>query len=744
VAVCIILTITIGIVTSKRKSASDELTRRIETAHETKDPEQVIRAMREYLDSNPPEKLALTANEELRKATLEIDDRDYQTAIATDRGEQTDLNQLESTLRGYVEKHADGAHRLEVLERLEQIPARRDDHAFARARTNAAAAGEDLGLREAAWQVYLESFPEGQHAVQARAEIARIPDQIDERRYRSLVAEIEPLVTADRVTEALLRLESGVQGVQSPQRRALIEERVAALEARLEQGDAAVCLEMPATSADERQRAAESCRLYLLCYPRGASRPAIEERLRDLAQIEHTKLLTTLRAKLAEIGDDPLAILAALDEYRRQPAAIEVDIRKDVAVNHLELLDRAVRASLQDMLVITLRDGTTLIGKVTEASPGWVQVKPRAAAADGDAPPSRLVRTSEIDAANPTLPENMKDLRERMRPLLAADPLELGPIIAAVRSLAPPAGDELYRPERLAFQVCVAGLDPSDTAVRDELTTAGYVPHNGVFRAVVSTATSKPTSKPASDSSIAADSPHKAALDYFRVYCGERIPTDVLRARLADSFNYAFLGTQLTIPIEWDLTDPQCQPAIVSNPGDPFQATLVYTFPARSRRTSDNTLPTSILAELSRELARLNQATRIQITYEIKIKIERLTGVGIETRPRDDDLIVNRVFPGSSAARAGVELGDRIALVNGRPLPDIAADDALALAIANSPPGGIEFTFIRAGRRFRLTLERGDYSVDKCRMRSEIETRGPLSKESENTISEWIDVPAPS
>ena len=689
-------------------------------------------AMREYLATEPPEKLARLADEELRKAIFEIDERDYQTAIKLDRSDKTDLDQLESAYRNYLEKHPDGARRLDVMERLEQIPVRRDDRAFALAQANAAGAGEDLGLQEAAWLVYLETFPDGLHAVQARSEIARIPDRIDERRYRDLLSEIEPLIVADRITNALIRLEAGAVSIQSPQRQALIREKMVSLENQLEQGDAASCLEMSVADADERRQAAGACRLYLLCYPNGANRPSVEKRLHDLLAKERDELLAALRTKLSTIGDDPLAILAALDEYRRKPAASDGDVLTDIARNHLELLDRSVRASLQDMRVITLHDGTTLIGKAFDASPGWVQVKPRVIG-DGEASPSRLVRSSEITVAVPPLLQTMDALHDRTRQIFAAAHPDVGALLAAVSAAMPKSDDELYKPERMACLTCLVGLDPTNSAARDELTAAGYVQYNGVYRPAIA----------AAESAKETDSPQQTMLEYFRVYCQENAPIETLRARLAESFDYSFLGTILTIPIEWDLTEPNCEPVVASGPSDPFNATLVFTYPTRSRRTSDSTLPASILTELDRELARLNQETRIQVIFEIKTSAERLTGVGIATRPRDVDLIVNRVSTDSSAARAGVEPGDRIALVDHQPLPDNATAETLAALIANSPVDGVEFAFVRAGRRYHVTLERGDYVIDKYQMRTEIETRGPLSKQNENSISEWIDLPAP-
>ena len=710
-----------------------ELQQRIATAREANDPEKLASEMQAYLNTNPSEPLARLATEELNQARRTIDDRDYQTAVAEERGDQTDLAHLDTVLQGYLEKHADGAHRLDVLDRLDQIPRRRDDRAFARARENVEFAGTDLGSQGAAWQTYLEQYPEGLHAIQVRAEIARIPDQLDERRLAGLLHETDALVAENRVTDALLHIEARRKSILAPQRQARIEERIASLESGLETADAAECLDLPTSTTEERSLAAARSRLYLLCYPLGAHRADIERRMAALVEQERSELLAALHAKLAEYGDDPLAALAALNEFRRQPAAAGADVERELAFYHFALLNRKIEASLRDMQVITLQDGTAMIGVVLDVSPGWVQVKPRTIS-ETEKSASRLVRTSEVTAVAPPLRLAMDESRPRIQSMLSASHVDISQICSELRKLRLQASDDLYRPERLAIQVFLAGLDPTDREARQELETAGYIPHAGVYR---------PT---ATDAKTPGDteSPYQDMLDYFCVYCRENAPTETVRNRLAESFDYSFLGTMLTIPIEWELQEPKCKPTLTSAPRDPLQAELTLTYEARARRTSDSTLPASILTSLDRELTRLNQSTQISVTYEVRTRIEKLSGVGIEPRLQDGALIVNRVFPESSAARAGVEPGDRIALVEDEPLSPDAGADALALAIANGPARGVKFAFVRNSRRFHLLLERGDYTIDRYQMRSTIDIQGPLSRVNEKSVSEWNDVPGPS
>lgn len=79
---------------------------------------------------------------------------------------------------------------------------------------------------------------------------------------------------------------------------------------------------------------------------------------------------------------------------------------------------------------------------------------------------------------------------------------------------------------------------------------------------------------------------------------------------------------------------------------------------------------------------------------------------GIGTRLRSDPLGVQYVFPGSPAEDAGIQLGDRIVAIDGKPAADLAAADAVQLIRGE------------AGSVVRLTIERqgrGPFDVEIAR-----------------------------
>lgn len=750
VLACVVLTIVVGIVAAQRKYARRELTGLIESARAKDDPQLLVADLEQYLQSDPAERLARLATEELSKARREVDDRDYQRALDLERGRRTNLDRLEKELTAYLQKHPTGSHRQAAEQRLQRIPEERDERAYRRTLRNAQDTGGDLGLEEAAWQSYLDAYPDGRHAAQARAEIARIPDKQDEARLAIVLSEIEPLVGANRLTDALLCIDRGMMEVRSPTRHERLAKHAREIEASLEALDATQCLKSAGRNPLARTGKLAQCRLYLLCYPNGTSRIKVEHRINQLLAAERDDLLHELRRRLTTLKDEPRAALQAIYEFLTHPAARNADVSRELARFHVELLCRSLTDSLRDMKVVTLRDGTELVSAVTRVSRGWVQIKPRPTGTSGPRK-SMLEKDTNVSFTEPPLIAESSRLRQRVLMLAAgsdADPEKIAAVIRATRELA--SGDE-FEPERLAFQVCLAGINPADADARQELADAGFVKRGGVY---------VPAVEPGADEAV--DSPHQQTLNYYidicKTSCGTGMggtgvgstgmggtgvsPVDQ-HGLLPGSFEHGFLGTTLSVPIKWRLDEPECKSALLSGEGDPFHARIELLYPAIATRTSDTNLPSSILTELDEELASISASTRVEVTCEIQATPQHLTGVGIEARNQGETLLVSRVYADSSADQAGVELGDRVVFVDGIAVPPDATPETLATMIANSPHPGVKLVFVRAGRRFRLTLERAAYTVEKYQVQMAIGARGKLVIDAEKTVSEWIDIPPP-
>ena len=70
--------------------------------------------------------------------------------------------------------------------------------------------------------------------------------------------------------------------------------------------------------------------------------------------------------------------------------------------------------------------------------------------------------------------------------------------------------------------------------------------------------------------------------------------------------------------------------------------------------------------------------------------------------PRPSGVLINDLYPGGPAAKAGLEVGDVIVAINGRPVED---PGALRFRLATLPVGGVaEITVLRNGREITLTV----------------------------------------
>ncbi len=75
--------------------------------------------------------------------------------------------------------------------------------------------------------------------------------------------------------------------------------------------------------------------------------------------------------------------------------------------------------------------------------------------------------------------------------------------------------------------------------------------------------------------------------------------------------------------------------------------------------------------------------------------------LGLRVTDGNGGVTVSEIAPGSSAATAGIRVGDRITAIDGRPTPDTAA---LVVAVRREPSGQrVVVTVVRGGRNHRLT-----------------------------------------
>ena len=724
----VILTVVVGVIAAERKQARRELTTLIESTRAGGNSHEMVAVLEKYLSSEPTERLAQIARDELEQVLLAIDDADYSVVRELDQGAETDLDRLETELKHYLERQSEGVHHGEARARLARIPEERDERAFEFAAGNARTAGDDVGLRQGAWQAYLDEYPSGRHASEARTAIARAPDIVDEKRLTVILNEVAKKVAAGRLTEALLRIERGQTEVQSPARCAQLEQRADEIEATLEAVDAAACLKPIGAGGTAHSSKLDQCRLYLLCYSEGAHRLEVEAEIDRLLDIQRDELLQELRTRLETLADNPRAALRAVHEFLAHPAARETDLSRELTRLYVECLHRSLNESLRDLKVIFLKDGSAWLGEIAPVSQGWLQIKPRETSASGPRK-ARLVEDTDASISEPALLKASEHLHESV---FAGSEIDSAGVIRELHTLRDLAVGAEYWPERLAVQGVLAELDPTDDAARRELSDAGYVDQGGVYGPVNPLTAAE-----------AAQSPHQKTLEYYAGVCRSTLPREELLKLMSGSFDYRFLGATITVPIEWRMGAASQKLTLMTENKDLFHGLIESTQPLNAKRVSDENLPPAIVKELDEELESINATSRIEVIWEIEAVEQHLAGVGLEATRTGAALLVGEVFDQSSAAAAGVRVGDRIALVDGVEVTADATAETFATMIANGPQAGVKLVLVRSGRCYRVLLERSTYSVERYRMKMTIRARGKLAVSERATTTDWTDLPSP-
>ncbi len=218
-----------------------------------------------------------------------------------------------------------------------------------------------------------------------------------------------------------------------------------------------------------------------------------------------------------------------------------------------------------------------------------------------------------------------------------------------------------------------------------------------------------------------------------------------LRKRLPTTFEYRLLGSTIsTVPILWSFDEPTHRTHTLSESGKPFHGSIHADVKAVVRRDPSASVRDKLKSDIDEELRSISNRLRVSADFEIESRPSPVSGVGADFDDSAVGVVVARVIPGSAAAAAGVEVGDRIVRVDEHPVPPDARRDAVEAMIANASPAGIELTLVRSARRFRVVLPRKTYSTPRYRMRIKVEITPARPFGEPPHASDWIDVDPPS
>lgn len=218
-----------------------------------------------------------------------------------------------------------------------------------------------------------------------------------------------------------------------------------------------------------------------------------------------------------------------------------------------------------------------------------------------------------------------------------------------------------------------------------------------------------------------------------------------IRRRLPGTFDYRLLGsTVTTVPILWSFDEPTHRSRVISASGKPFRGTIHADMKASVRRDPDAPVREKLKNDIDEELRSISSRLRLSADFEIESRPSPVASVGVDLDDSAVGVVVARVIPGSGAAASGVEVGDRVVRVDETAVPPDARKDTVDAMIANASPAGVELTFVRSARRFRVVLPRKTYSVPRYKMRTKVEIAPARPFGEPPRATDWTDIDPPS
>lgn len=706
----VLLTIVISTVATQRRQAKADLERLIEEARAAGGPERVAATLEDYLADPPRGRVATIASAALAEAKREIDEADFRQLHEIDTGPDTDLARLEATLQGYLAKHPGGTHRQEVENRLRAIPQDRDDQAYRRASEQTRVAGDDISRQKAAWEAYLRDYPNGRNAAKARASIAGLPEREDDLRLARLKKEVDALVKADRLTEALLRVDRGLAELRTSSRRQALAKIGQQVEATLEHVDAARCLQPAGPSPLDREQRLRECRLYLLCYPAGDNREKVSAQIGSILEAQREDGVRQLRRRLDALQENPDAALRIIAESLRDGSIPLSAVADEIIRLHGARLQRSLDASLAGLKTILLNDGTELVGTVKSENSTTVQLELRVAAGSSIRKSRLLVRNQIASISEPPPKTEWERIRERW-PKANAQKLANSTFLAGIRKLRSIVTADDYRPEWEACQIFLAALDPSDQDARETAARLGLVETNGALLPAV-----------APRLTASGHDNRRQMLERLAPSFRAKASTAAqsFLPRLPSTYEFTLYSTKLDVPVEWNLGG--CSAELLPADAGEAVGSIKFRFPLTLSRDASLALPESVAERVDREIQDVNRQIEFEIEHEVQAISSRARGIGVKLKNRGDEVIVGEVVPDTPADGAGLLVGDRLCRVGDEWVELGQQADAVAARFAVSA-GSISLIVMRQDRRFLVDVELREFETTSYQARDRLNVR---------------------
>lgn len=710
VVAAVMLTGLLGIVTWQRQKARRTLDAIVASFEAEEDPRKLIGELEKYVRTHADNELTRKARSRLKAARQGLDDFDFRQSLNAGKAAGMDTDAAARAIEQYLKSHPGGAHVDEGKRRLRQIAKDKDDFDYRQARQATAADSQDLDAEKQAMEAYLSAYPEGRHAAEARARLARLPERAAQTRFQEHLRKIDALVAAGQLPDALDQIDAAILETKAASRLDELAHRADKITSALEEIDAQRC-RRPVQSGHDRDAQTEACRLFLLCYPDSRHRASVQKRIETIARSIRDEQWRSVESRLVGASFDEA--LSLLDQYQSSSGDDSSRVRKRVAELYVRRLCRSIERSLAAVHLIRTRDGRLRPGtNIHELGKRILFKSP-----DGDN--LSLDRRDVASVEEPPLRAGAARLSKIVDRMAVRGRIDLRKLETELRNLLQPEIVRYHPLERKALRACL-----------DRVLAASH-----------------PRGKTPSGQSQTP--PRRDQADDILAFYRRRIESDPSLEKAAlgvlpDVYEYHLRdGTTIRVPLIRGVQKPTASVRSETGKSSVFNGHVDLVFKATVSRNPAGGVPRPYHRDIDKLLQSISSKLEVHIDYEIIGRIRRRRDFGIRLKYDSSAIVVAEVPPGSAAEKSDVRAGDRLVRVNGVPVPkgkDLGRVEAM---IANAPSEGAHLTLRRAQRRYRVSLDKMEYNVRRFSWRI---TRRVIPTTAFGAIvqqSEWTPIDPP-